>query len=173
MSSGEKIQRWEAWNQAKMLIGHLNGVCQRAEIAGSLRRGKAMVGDIEIVCIPNEASDLFGNSSYLWGDVRDALSMFKMIKGGDHYQQYELAICKADVFVTTREQWGVIFAIRTGGAAFSRRLVTTINYGGYMPEGMYIDGGRLWKSGVLIDTPEEEDLFHEMGLVWIPPEKRG
>lgn len=172
MSKGEKIQRWEAWNQAKMLIGHLNGVCQRAEIAGSLRRGREMVSDIEIVCIPNEAQDLFGNSSYLWGDVRDALAMFKMIKGGDHYQQYDLGICNADIFVTSREQWGVIFTIRTGSAAFSRRLVTPASYGGYMPDGMYIDGGLLWRGRNPIDTPEEEDLFHEMGLTWIPPEKR-
>lgn len=172
MSKGEKIPRQEAIFQARKMVNHLQGVCQRVEIAGSLRRGKPMVSDIEIVCIPNMVQDLFGNASYLWNDIRDALAIYPMLKGGDHYQQYDLSCCKADVYVTTLEQWGVIFTLRTGSAAFSRKLVSPANYHGYMPEGMYIEGGRLWKAGVSLDTPEEEDLFNEMGLVWIPPEKR-
>jgi DNA polymerase/3'-5' exonuclease PolX len=104
MSNGEKIQRWQAMTVANTMMARLAGVCDRVEIAGSLRRCKEMVGDIEIVCIPRLQADLLGGESYLWGEVREALACYKMIKGGDHYQQYDLELCKADVFVTTREQ---------------------------------------------------------------------
>lgn len=172
MSQGMKIPRSEALPMAKAILGHLGGVCQRIEIAGSLRRGRQEVGNIEIVCIPVEAVDLFGVLSYLWGDVRDALAMFPMLKGGDRYQQYDLGRCKADVFVTTREQWGVIFTIRTGSAAFSHKLVKPQTYGGYLPDWMTIQEGRLWRGSVSIETLEEVDLFRAIGLIWIPPEKR-
>ena len=45
--------------------------CERIEIAGSIRRGKPVVGDIEIVCVPHQvqAMDLFGPC----GDVRDPM----------------------------------------------------------------------------------------------------
>lgn len=51
MSEGTKIERYQAWSLAQEVLAHLSGVFQRAEIAGSLRRGKKMVGDIEIVCV--------------------------------------------------------------------------------------------------------------------------
>jgi hypothetical protein len=41
-----------------------------------------------------------------------------------------------------------------------------------MPEGFYIEGGRLWKSGVSIETLEEEDLFKAIGAKWVRPEER-
>jgi DNA polymerase/3'-5' exonuclease PolX len=172
MSEGPKIARAVALNLAQTLIGHLSGVCERAEIAGSLRRGKDQVHDIEIVCIPVQVGDLFGSPSYLWGDVRDALSGYKMLKGGDFYQQYDLGVCKADVYVTTREKWGVIFTLRTGSADFSRRMVMPKTQGGYLPDGMRIEEGRLWMGSVSMETLEEQDLFQAVGMEWVRPENR-
>ena len=172
MSQGTKIPRDEAMAMARVLLGHLSNVCERVEIAGSLRRGCPEVGDIEICCIPVQVTNLLCEPTYDWAEVRDALSMFPMLKGGDHYQQYDLGRCKADIFVTSREQWGVIFAIRTGSADFSHKLVTPKAWGGFMPGGRGIGDGRLWRWGMSVATPEETDLFREMGLPWIHPEKR-
>lgn len=48
---------------AKWLVGEMSGACERIEIAGGLRRGKADVHDMEIIAIPKTtaATDLFGN----------------------------------------------------------------------------------------------------------------
>lgn len=172
MSNGAKVQRTEAMEMANELISRLGKACQRVEIAGSLRRGKQQVGDIEIVCIPHLQPDLFGGEDYLWREVREALAAYKMVKGGDRYQQYNLGRCMADVFVTTREQWGVIFTLRTGSAEFSRKLVTPRTYGGMMPNDMHILDGRLWNRGVSVETQEERDLLAAMGLEWVEPEQR-
>ena len=49
---------------AERLRAELGPYCERIEIAGSIRRGKAQVGDIELVAIPrvdrSEQRDLFG-----------------------------------------------------------------------------------------------------------------
>jgi DNA polymerase/3'-5' exonuclease PolX len=172
MSEGPKIARNVALNLAQILIGHLSGVCERAEIAGSLRRGKDRVGDIEIVCIPRQYLDFFFEPYYVWSDVRAVLSGYRMIMGGDFYQRYDLGVCKADVYVTTREKWGVIFTLRTGSADFSRRMVMPKTQGGYLPDGMRIEEGRLWMGSVSMETLEEQDLFQAVGMEWVRPENR-
>ena len=62
MSEGPRIPRARALMLAQGLIETLRPHCERIEIAGSLRRGKPDVGDIELVCIPkaDEMRDLFG-----------------------------------------------------------------------------------------------------------------
>ena len=45
---------------AESLVEKLRPACERIEIAGSLRREKAMVGDIEIVAVPRLERDLLG-----------------------------------------------------------------------------------------------------------------
>jgi DNA polymerase/3'-5' exonuclease PolX len=45
---------------AGRIVEALRPYCERIEIAGSLRREKPMVGDIEIVAIPRRPVDLFG-----------------------------------------------------------------------------------------------------------------
>ena len=78
-----------------------------------------------------------------------------------------------DLFaVTPPAQWGAIVTIRTGSAGFTHRLVTPRLYGGGMPVGMYQHDGALWDGGCLVETPEEEDFFRALGLVWLPPERR-
>ena len=63
MSSDKK--RWprlEAEAVARELAWMLAGVCDRVVVAGSLRRGKALVGDVEMLYIPRyqaRAFDMF------------------------------------------------------------------------------------------------------------------
>lgn len=48
---------------ADRLLAQIGPYCERIEIAGSVRRGKPDVHDIEIVAVPKitEMSDMFGN----------------------------------------------------------------------------------------------------------------
>ena len=58
-----KIKRTlaEAQEVADALIAELSRYCERIEIAGSLRRGKAEVGDLELVAVPKWELDFFGS----------------------------------------------------------------------------------------------------------------
>ena len=176
MSDCERIPLAEAQDLANAVVNVLKPVCQRVEIAGSIRRKKADIGDIEIVCIPNEVEvGLFGETDYDVKAVYNALKEhgYMPFKGGSKYIACRKFGTQYDVFVATRETWGCVFMIRTGSAEFSRKMVTKKLHGGYCPHEYYFFEGRLRsKSGTPIDTPEEIDVFNVLGLDYIEPEKR-
>ncbi len=172
MSTGDKVQRALALTYAEGILKLLDPVCERMEIAGSLRRGKPEVGDIEIVCIPKATEDLFGNQSVNASGIEAVLHNHKLIKNGEHFKQIDLGKLKCDLFITTKECWGVIFMIRTGSADFSHKMVTPARYGGLMPSCFNVKDGRLWNGDVPLLTPEETDVFRIYEMEFIPPEER-
>ena len=77
MSEKRKMGLKGAEALANRMIQVLKPVCQRIEVAGSIRRRKETIGDVEIVCIPNEfVSDLFGNKDYDIEAVYQALRAY-------------------------------------------------------------------------------------------------
>jgi len=182
MSDGIRIPYDEAKKVADDLVAKLSPVCQRIEIAGSLRRKKPTVGDIELVLIPALYIDLFDDGTvnepeYAIQFVSDLLAEAgaTFVKDGDKYKQVVIGgKYTVDLFITTPEKWGCIFTIRTGSAEFTKRLVTMKFYGGLCPENLYFHDGRIWESGKdkAYDTPEEADVFKVLGLDYIEPEMR-
>lgn len=94
--------------------------CKRVVIAGSIRREKPEVGDIEIVCEPVAPKTNFAT----------LIPKLSVIKNGEKYTQLLLPEgIKLDLFkVTPPAQWGVILTLRTGPAEFSRKIVTQRRY---------------------------------------------
>lgn len=183
MSDGKKVAFLDAMAYAQLLVQRLGVHFERLEIAGSLRRKRAMVGDIELVGIlKEEKRGLFGMVE------RKPVSMvidhmyamgYKPLKAGDKYVQFApspMSVDKrglnVDLFICTPENWGGILMIRTGSAAFSRKMMTRASLGGWCPDDMRFMDGKLWRDGVAIDVPEEADLFREMGLAYVRPEER-
>lgn len=74
-----------------------------------------------------------------------------------------------EIWMTTPEQWGCIFLIRTGPAEFSRHVVTRARY-----RGKRFKDGRLFHdfSGQFITTPEEYDVFAALGMPYQEPPDR-
>lgn len=162
----------EAERIARKYADMLTPYCERIEIAGSIRRRKEEVGDIEIVAKPLPIMDLFGASN----GHRDITLPLPAIKSGQRYKQYALPEgINLDLFIVLPPaQWGVIFALRTGGAEFSRKLVTAKRYGGYLPFAYVVKDGAVHRvdTGEIIPTPEEVDFFILCELGWIKPEER-
>lgn len=161
---------------ADRLILNLKPYCQRIEIAGSLRRQKPVVHDIEICIIPKMAKNLFGYSvcdltllgSYSW------IRLGKLIKGGFRYKQIALNEgINLDLFIVLPPaQWGVIFAIRTGPADFSKWIVTPRKHGGCLPSDCRVQDGGVYRHSKLIPMPEEQDFLDFLGLGWVEPFER-
>ena len=61
MSDAEKRPYDQVLTVANCLVTALHPACHRIEIAGSLRRKKTMVGDIEIVAVPILHTNLIGD----------------------------------------------------------------------------------------------------------------
>ncbi len=176
MSEGTRLPLSIAEGLASNLMAMLLPFIDRLAVAGSVRRRKADVGDIEIVCIPRAEFNLLGESYRTDMKIEAAIyeAGFKFIKNGERFKQFDMGPCKVDLFITTPECWGMIYTIRTGSAEFSHRLVTPKSMGGLLPSDMQVENGRIKHRGTgqLYATPEEEDVFSVIGLEYIPPEMR-
>ena len=179
MSDGIKTPLDIAREYAVQFAKQIEPVCERVEIAGSIRRQKPKVGDIEIVAIPKPSEDLFGNKSYnpdiVYRAIQgDMLNPPQFEKQGQFYARFKFCGMDTDLFLTTPEKWGCIFMIRTGSSDFSRRIMTRKWQGGYCPDNLSFRDGRMWSADSTepLDTPEEIDVFRNLGLGWIEPENR-
>ena len=190
MNDRPRIPLAEADELAAEVVTMLRAFCMRIEVAGSIRRRKEDVGDIEIVAVPavdDVPVGLFADRllavDHLHARCCDFLAAGTFAHRPDKngrpafgakfkrllYRGFPL-----DLFSTTDEQWGVIYAIRTGPAEFSHRLVTPTSQGGLLPNWMKVHEGRIARRDTTepYPTPEEEDVFRLVGLGFIPPEKR-
>src|SRR4051812_33321091 len=82
MSEKQKFPRAQALAVAHEIVAALAPACTRIEIAGSLRRGRENVGDVEILFVPKMDSvqvDFFG-SRELVSQVEPLLA--QMLHGG-------------------------------------------------------------------------------------------
>lgn len=175
---------------AQKIKESLSPGCKRIEIAGSIRRKKAQVGDIEIVAIPEMIPAPCAQLS-LMGDEPEVVSKLDQViealleekphftrgsKNGPHNKNFvitspEGGSIQLDLFITTPEQWGYIFALRTGSKEFNQRWINSQTKGSLLPAGYSFSGGWLWQNGQRIETPEETDIFNLIGG-WIEPERR-
>lgn len=176
MSDGPKMSLSFARGLARRMVELLAPACERIEIAGSIRRCKPEVSDIEIVLIPKPVQDLFGDPVFGAARIEAALleAGFALSKNGELYKQAHLpgGTVHFDIFLTTPQKWGMIYVIRTGSADFTRWLVTSKQQGGALPSNMKASDGRIWYGDAPMDTQEETDVFQALGLDWIEPEQR-
>tara|TARA_R110002074_G_scaffold243116_2_gene414896 strand:- start:852 stop:1337 length:486 start_codon:yes stop_codon:yes gene_type:complete len=141
--------------------------CERVEIAGSIRRKKAEVKDIEIVAIPKP----YGVGLFESG-IATVVNQWPKVKGNlpCKYTQRTLPEgIKLDLFFATKENWGMIFAIRTGSAEYSHKTLARK----WTSLGYKSEGGHLYIDDKKLDFLEEKDLFDKLGIKYLEPEFRG
>jgi DNA polymerase/3'-5' exonuclease PolX len=173
--------------KAKMLMHYLEPVCEQISIAGSIRRGKELVGDIEIVATPRmyepEEKDLFGT---VIGDPFDRIdeaialanktetfqgTWLKKLNDGDRYLKLHDVFLdvQVDLFlVRPPAEWGPIFAIRTGPATFSKKLVSGL----HVRKMKCVKGRVIDRDGETVPCPTEKQFFKLTGFRWKEPEDR-
>lgn len=165
---------------AEQLIEDLSPYCEHIEIAGSIRREKPDVGDIELVAIPImlPTYDMFRqqNGQHSLLDDRQLLGHFgKIVKAGQKFVQLELwQGINLDLFIVTPPaRWGVIYTIRTGPADFSHWLVTPRAKGGALHTGYRVADGSVYSQrGQELPFDDELDFLDWIGLGWIEPKNR-
>lgn len=177
----------EAKPAAEELRDLLQDSCTRIRIAGSIRRRKDEVKDIELVAEPKMIPDpgtLFEDRfvSALDRRLADLLSSATKIqlltrdrdqKNGDRFKQFRYRGTKVDLFIVLPPaSWGVIYAIRTGPAEFSHLFVTPRSMGGALPDEFRFAGGELLREGNPVPTRTEQEFFEAIGLPWWPPAER-
>lgn len=170
-----KLPYAEVMPFAERIVEAITPFCLRVEIAGSLRRRKSEVGDIEIVAIPKRPKNLFGkeltNEPTMLDSFLDSNNV-QFNTRGPLMQQFKYGKHTVDLFLPMIPTWGAIMTIRTGSADFSRWLVMSQAAGGACPEGVRFWQGRVFHNMRVLETPEEADVFAALGLAWIEPVDR-
>lgn len=168
-------QAYEIAKELKQLIGPH---CEEFRAAGSLRRRRPTVKDLELVVVPKMVQD---GQIQLLDEVKPrmvpdpgfiaSVETLEKIKGtpqGKYTQRKHPGGLVIDLFIANPENFGLILAIRTGSADFCRRvLIPAINSSGHRS----IDG-HLFKhvqdgpnfSASRIECPDEEFLFDLIGI---------
>lgn len=180
------FHRTDALKVAKELTDYLEPHCQRLIIAGSLRRRKLVVGDIEILYIPK------------WEEIRDGL--FETMEQNKADQAIEsllaagilekrpnkagvfawgklnkLAIHKptgipVDFFATDEARWWVSKVIRTGPLETNLALTTGAQALGRKLHAY--GAGFTDKDGSALMCQSEEDVFRYAGVPYAEPWNR-
>lgn len=139
--------------------------CDRIEIAGSIRRKKPFVHDIDMVCIPSNQ-----------GQFIYALQQLGRIKmGGQKLIRCEMPEIVLDIYMATPETWATLLLIRTGSARHNIMLCTKAREMGMK---LHADGSGLFtftdceggESRTAGDT--EESIFMALDMKYKPPEQR-
>ncbi len=152
----------KAENIALKYLELLKPFSKRIEIAGSIRRRKPEVKDIEIVMIRN-TSKMFSFMAFI-----ETLRVTKGTPEGKYMQINLEEGINIDLFMCFPDNWGYIFAIRTGSADFSHLVLANA----WVKQGFKGDDGYLTRNGKKIAVKEEEYLFKLCKLEFIPPEMR-
>lgn len=151
---------------AKKVKELISPYCYRAEIAGSIRRKKLEVKDIEIVAIPKPfETGLFESG------IATIINKWQKVKGElpcKYTQRVLLEGIKLDLFFATRENWGLIYAIRTGSSSYSHKV---LGYN-WKKRGYTSKEGNLYFKNNRVNVLEERDLFNRIGVKYIGPEWR-
>lgn len=156
---------------AEKIAAELTPYCERIAIAGSIRRRRETVGDIDLVCLPKVG----GKLEIVGRCERNA----KLEKFGKQYVVFRLANGEqldlwfaqssgGDLFAPEPSNWGMLLLSRTGSVSHNLFLCERAH-----GRGLHFHPHRgIERRGAVVASETEEDVFAALGLEFIAPEKR-
>jgi len=176
-SNRGRFLRAEAEELIRGLLEHMEDAphVDRLEVAGSYRRRKETVGDIDLLARADEGgSEVVGHFTSFPGAVRVEAA------GGTKGNIVLPSGLSIDLRVIPAESWGAAMHYFTGSKEHNVRVRTMavkqglrVNEWGVfrIPEG--VDPDTLGpRDGERVGGATEEEVFDAVGLPWIPPELR-
>lgn len=165
---------------AEKIIQKLSPFCLKIEIAGSIRREKRMVKDVEIVLVPKTTkTGLFLDTEERDADIVKILSDWKRQnesleketkgdpKAGKYLKLY-YGDYPIDLFIANPRNWGYIFALRTGSSNYNQTILKYTKRHGYTAQ-----DGHIWDNNRnIIEVPTEEGFFNLIQLEMLEPKNR-
>lgn len=170
------IELSKAKEIAEQLKEGLEPFCDRIEIAGSIRRHKWEVGDIELLCIPRFINDIDQLESEIGYLMHQQILDYRLNKLGRRVYgpKNKLLLHRpsgigVDIFSTTEECWPVSLVVRTGGKQTNIRISSAALQMGYR---FHAYGSGFSTPNGEIVCHSEREVFETVGLPWQRPEER-
>jgi DNA polymerase/3'-5' exonuclease PolX len=168
MSTGTRIPLAEARVIAEDVISRLGPHCSKLQVAGSIRRQRDTIGDIEIVCQPTA----YDPSPLFLSGIATVVNQWEKIRGElpcKYTQRLLPCGLMLDLFMPDPAGFGLQLAIRTGSADWCKRVLAPA----WIRAGYRSEGGLLRRAdGSIVPTPDEPGLFRLIGLEWVEPKHR-
>jgi len=199
MSKGIRAPLGQAIALGDKLVDVLTSSCERIIIAGSVRREKEFVHDIEIVALPKEVTvrDLFGAHVDVGLTSLDtALNQnidnlgWRIMGGGKKLKHliHPNSGLKCDLtIVKDRRAWGSQVVVRTGPYTFSRHVMIRARDAGmffsdgfllhdHMPMQLKKPNKGKCKEGptcpLIVPLNNESDVFEVLKIPYLNPQER-
>lgn len=156
---------------AERIIGELDRYCDRIEIAGSVRRGRAWVNDIDFV-VQIRAGDMERFRARVTSHstiVKDGPEILILrLKDGTQVDFYFAHGPSSDLLTTAPGNFGTVLLCRTGSKEHNIHLAQRAQQLGLKWETMR----GVTREGQVIASETEEEIFTTLDLPFIKPEQR-
>lgn len=164
-SAGDRVLIDVAMETAETIVGELSAVtaCRRCAYAGSLRRVRETIGDIDVLAAAEDS-----------GPVMRAFTALPFVtevvaQGRTKTSVRTATGLSVDLRVVPPESWGAALQYFTGSKAHNiRTRELAVHQGLKLSEYGLFDA----ESGERIVSGTEEDVYARLGLPWIPPTLR-
>ncbi|WP_370019808.1 DNA polymerase/3'-5' exonuclease PolX [Planotetraspora sp. GP83] len=156
--SGRRVHLGVAMDLAERVIASLPA--DKIAYAGSLRRMRETIGDIDILAVgPVELMEIFVGQPYVAEVI--ARGERKTSVRTDRGMQVDLRVVPA-------ESWGAALVYFTGSKEHNVRIrEMAVKKGWKLSEYGLFDGDDR-----VIAAQSEEDIYHALGMAWVPPALR-
>ena len=137
---------------AKEVITRLSSYCERIEVAGSVRRGKQTVKDIDFVLIPSDA----------WNLSLKIAGLGPATLKGDKLKRVNYNGIQLDFYLADERTWATLLLIRTGSKENNIRLATLAKKRGWH---LAASGDGLFnEKGQRVAGDSEESIYEALEL---------
>ena len=156
---------------AAKIVAALAPYCERIEIAGSIRRRRPLVNDIDIVCLPNRGDYVTLRERILTHTRLVTDGKETIISRLANNVQLDLWLAqqpKKDLFSSTPTNFGALFLSRTGSKEHNIWLCEQAQKLGRHFNPHY----GVFERGRLLACATEEEIFKALRMDFVPPERR-
>jgi len=160
----------------------LSPYCSRIEVAGSIRRKKSTVHDIEMVIIPKmktvevslfDSAEVQAIDDFILNN-KDFEKRLSKIGIHSYGEKNKLLIYKGmplDIFTASPDNFLMVKFIRTGGANNNKEIATRAIKKGFCLK-QYECGFLNMQTTSFYKMHSEEEIYAFLGMPYIEPEKR-
>jgi DNA polymerase (family 10) len=154
----------EVGEMVRQAVRAMPGV-ERVELAGSLRRGRETVGDLDVLCIASDGAEVVRRFASL-PEVKQVLGAGDT-KGSVQFEYRPGRTIQIDLRVVPAESFGAAWQYFTGSKEHNVRLRERA-----VKRGWSLNEYGLTKGDRVIASRTEEEIYEALGAPCVPPEMR-
>lgn len=160
-TGGKRCTRQEAERISEDLKKAFDGCFERWEIAGSYRRGKEELGDVDLCVIPYGEFDKRLGHLFGWQGTR---------RKGDDPKPKKVGLVngiQVDFYLTNHSSWGAMLMFCTGSPGMNirqRQIAKKL--------GLLLNEKGVWRSGRQVAGEGEYEVYRALDMEFLPPSER-